>query len=85
MSRRSTPDRIADAWEAGTRTWLRTTLGRPDDRVDELLAAWAIEAEGGGLRRLDRPTGTRPGRGWRSAPTDRLLRYPDVFPNVIVR
>jgi hypothetical protein len=53
MSRRSTPDRIVEAWEAGTHSWLRMTLRQPDARVDQLLAGWAVEAEKRGLRRLD--------------------------------
>jgi hypothetical protein len=54
MSRRSTPERIDAAKEAGTRLWLRTTMQQPDARVDELLAAWAIEADARGLARHNR-------------------------------
>ncbi len=48
MSRSSTPDRIAAAWEAGTHAWLGG-LGLLPARVDELMAAWALEAEDRGL------------------------------------
>ena len=48
MSRRSTPERIAAAWEAGARAWLGG-LGLLPARVDGLMAAWALEAEDRGL------------------------------------